>query len=128
MYLAHHCPYAQRAWIARNYKGLHDKIKLVAIDLDDKPAWYKDKVYPENKVPALEHNNKVRGESLDLLKYIDSNFDGPALLPDDSAKQQLAEELLAYTDGFNSVAFFSWILSNGEVSDEAGKRSRTILL
>jgi hypothetical protein len=30
----------------------------------------------------LEHNNEIRGESLDLVKYIDSNFDGPALLPE----------------------------------------------
>lgn len=34
------------------------------------------------QVPALEHNNEVRGESLDLLKYVDSNFEGPPLLPD----------------------------------------------
>ena len=34
------------------------------------------------QVPSLEHNNEVKGESLDLVKYIDSNFDGPALLPD----------------------------------------------
>jgi hypothetical protein len=30
----------------------------------------------------LEHNNEIRGESLDLIKYIDSNFEGPALLPE----------------------------------------------
>lgn len=33
-------------------------------------------------MPALEHNNQVLGESLDVVKYIDSNFEGPALLPD----------------------------------------------
>lgn len=31
-------------------QGLQDKIKLVAIHLQDKPAWYKEKLYPENKV------------------------------------------------------------------------------
>jgi len=45
-------------------------------------------------VPSLEHNNQVKGESLDLVKYIDSNFEGPSLLPDDPAKKQFAEELL----------------------------------
>ncbi|KAM0921873.1 hypothetical protein ACQ4PT_006568 [Festuca glaucescens] len=100
------------------YKGLQDKIKVVAIDLADRPAWYKEKVYPENKLPALEHNNQVKGESLDLVKYIDSNFDGPALLPDDSAKKQFAEELLAFSHAFNS-AFFSCLRSKGHVSDEA---------
>ncbi|GMP50579.1 hypothetical protein CsSME_00017137 [Camellia sinensis var. sinensis] len=81
LYISYTCPFAQRAWIARNHKGLQDKIKLVAINLLNRPAWYKEKVYPENKVPSLEHNNKVIGESLDLLKYIDSNFEGPSLLP-----------------------------------------------
>lgn len=34
------------------------------------------------QVPSLEHDSEVRGESLDLIRYIDSNFDGPALLPE----------------------------------------------
>ncbi|XP_044428607.1 protein IN2-1 homolog B-like [Triticum aestivum] len=102
--------------------GLQDTIKIVALDLADRPAWYKDKVYTENKVPALEHNKQVIGESLDLLKYIDNNFDGPALLPHDSAKKQFAEELLAYSDSFNASAFFSCLRSKGDVTDEAGKQ------
>ncbi|RLN16147.1 hypothetical protein C2845_PM02G29660 [Panicum miliaceum] len=117
LYVAYHCPYAQRAWIARNYKGLQDKIKIVAIDLADRPTWYKEKVYPENKVPSLEHNNQVKGESLDLVKYIDSNFEGPSLLPDDPAKKQFAEELLAFTDAFNK-ALYSSIVSKEDVSEE----------
>ncbi|KAL5211138.1 hypothetical protein ABZP36_006761 [Zizania latifolia] len=118
LYVAYHCPYAQRTWITRNYKGLQDKIKIVGIDLEDRPAWYKEKVYSENKVPSLEHNNQVKGESLDLVRYIDSNFEGPALLPDDSEKQQFAEELLAYSDAFNK-ALFSSLVSKEQVPDEA---------
>lgn len=34
------------------------------------------------QVPALEHNNEVKGESLDLIKYIDNHFEGPSLFPD----------------------------------------------
>ncbi|XP_065637352.1 glutathione S-transferase L3-like [Quercus suber] len=82
LYTNYACPFAQRVWITRNYKGLHDKIKLVPIDLQNRPAWYKEKVYHENRVPALEHNGKIIGESLDLIKYVDSNFEGPSLLPD----------------------------------------------
>lgn len=37
-------------------QGLQDKIKLVPINLQNRPAWYKEKVYPENKVIYL---NKV---------------------------------------------------------------------
>ncbi|XP_037470277.1 protein IN2-1 homolog B-like, partial [Triticum dicoccoides] len=118
LYVAYHCPYAQRVWIARNCKGLQGKIKIVALDLMDRPAWYKNKVYPENKVPALEYNKQVKGESLNLLKYIDDNFDGPELLPHDSAKKKFAEELLAYSDSFNASAFFSCLRSKGDVTDE----------
>ena len=32
-------------------------------------------------MPSLEHNGKVLGESLDLIKYIDANFDGTPLFP-----------------------------------------------
>ncbi|CAA7039609.1 unnamed protein product [Microthlaspi erraticum] len=103
LYISYGCPFAQRAWIARNYKGLQDKIELVPIDLKNRPAWYKEKVYKANKVPALEHNNRVIGESLDLIKYIDANFDGPSLTPDGVEKQAFADELLSYTATFSKV-------------------------
>ncbi|KAF8396655.1 hypothetical protein HHK36_018279 [Tetracentron sinense] len=90
-----------------NNEGLQDKIKLVPIDLQNRPAWYKEKVYPTNKVPSLEHNNEVRGESLDLLKYIDSHFEGPTLFPEDPEKIKFAEELLAYTDTFSGAVITS---------------------
>ncbi|PIA32036.1 hypothetical protein AQUCO_04600005v1 [Aquilegia coerulea] len=114
LYISYICPYAQRAWIARNCKGLQDKIELVAIDLNDRPAWYKEKLYPANKVPALEHNNEVKGESLDLIKYLNSQFEGPALLPDDPAKLEFAEELFSYTDTFNGGVITA-IKGNGDV-------------
>ncbi|WP_411026224.1 glutathione S-transferase N-terminal domain-containing protein [Salmonella sp. s58078] len=59
LYISYSCPYAQRTWITRNYKGLQDKIELVPIDLQNRPAWYKEKVYPANMVPSLENNNEV---------------------------------------------------------------------
>nr|XP_034576285.1 protein IN2-1 isoform X2 [Setaria viridis] len=117
LYICYFCPFAQRAWVTRNFKGLQDKIKLVAIDLQDKPAWYKEKVYPQGTVPSLEHNNEIVGESLDLIKYIDSNFDGPALLPGDAAKRQVADELIAYANAFTK-ALYSPLISHAEVSDE----------
>nr|XP_027089385.1 protein IN2-1 homolog B-like [Coffea arabica] len=107
LFTAYICPYAQRVWITRNYKGLQDKIKLIAMDLENRPAWYKEKVYPANKVPALVHNNEVKGESLDLIKYLDENFEGPSLLPNDPAKREFAEHLLSYSDSFNGAGFSS---------------------
>ncbi|KAB1223936.1 Glutathione S-transferase L3 [Morella rubra] len=108
LYICYTCPFAQRVWITRNYKGLQEKIELVPINLQNRPAWYKEKLYPENKVPSLEHNGKIIGESLDLIKYVDSNFEGPSLLPNDPAKREFAEELIAYTDTFIKTVFTSF--------------------
>ncbi|XP_076947075.1 glutathione S-transferase L3-like [Bidens hawaiensis] len=117
LYTNYQCPFAQRVWITRNYKGLQDKIKLVGIDLGNRPAWYKEKINPLNKVPALEHDNKIIIESLDLVKYLDSNFEGPALLPDDPAKKEFAEELFKYTDTFSKTVTSAF---KGDVVKEGG--------
>ncbi|KAL6011149.1 hypothetical protein ACLOJK_001593 [Asimina triloba] len=45
--------------------GLQDKIKLVPIDLLDKPTWYKEKVNPENKDPAK------REFAEEMISYLD---------------------------------------------------------
>ncbi|KFK34752.1 hypothetical protein AALP_AA5G188500 [Arabis alpina] len=119
LYISYTCPFAQRAWIARNYKGLQDKIELVPIDLKNRPAWYKEKVYAANKVPALEHNNRVIGESLDLIKYIDSNFEGPSLTPDGLEKQAFADELLSYTDSFSKAVRSTLNGADNDASDAA---------
>lgn len=108
LYISYTCPYAQRVWITRNCKGLQNKIQLVPINLQDRPSWYMEKVYPPNKVPALEHNNEVKGESLDLIKYIDSNFEGPSLFPDDPGKREFAEELIDYVNSFTKSVVSSF--------------------
>ncbi|XVF07995.1 hypothetical protein REPUB_Repub06bG0187100 [Reevesia pubescens] len=116
LYIAYSCPFAQRVWITRNYKGLQDKIKLVPLNLFNRPAWYKEKVYPENKVPSLEHNGKVIGESIDLIKYVDINFEGPSLLPNDPEKKKFFEELLSHADNFVGTVFGSF---KGDAAKEA---------
>jgi hypothetical protein len=37
-------------FVAFEIQGIQDKIHLVPIDLQNRPAWYKEKVYSENKV------------------------------------------------------------------------------
>lgn len=115
LYISYSCPYAQRTWIARNCKGLQEKIKLVPIDLKNRPDWYKEKVYPANKVPSLEHNNEVMGESMDLIRYINRNFEGPSLFPDDPSKREFAEELFSYFDSFYKAVISS--LKEDRVND-----------
>ncbi|XP_027350318.1 glutathione S-transferase L1-like [Abrus precatorius] len=105
LYMSYTCPFAQRVWITRNYKELQDKIKLIPIDLANIPAWYKEKVYPPNKVPSLEHNGKVIGESLDLIKYVDANFEGISLFPSDPAKREFGEQVMIHIDELTKNIF-----------------------
>ncbi|KAJ7529009.1 hypothetical protein O6H91_15G030200 [Diphasiastrum complanatum] len=104
LYINEKCPFAQRVWIAKNFKGLDD-IKLVNIDLHDKPAWFLEKVYPRGQVPALEHNGKVTGESLDLLKYLEEEVGGRPIWPVDESKKETAQELLDYASTFVQAGF-----------------------
>ncbi|KAJ7553351.1 hypothetical protein O6H91_06G094500 [Diphasiastrum complanatum] len=76
LYISSKCPYAQRVWIAKNYK-----------------------------VPSLEHNGRVLGESLDLLNYFEEKFDGPPIWPKDDTKNEVARELIEYVDTFNKTGF-----------------------
>ncbi|TKW36695.1 hypothetical protein SEVIR_2G456800v4 [Setaria viridis] len=122
LYISYICPYVQRVWIARNFKGLQDKIQLVAIDLQDKPAWFLEKVYPPGKVPVLEHNGNVIAESLDLLSYLDANFEGPKLLPqDDPAKQAFADELIGSSDPVIVALFRAGRAAAGAGGDDIGE-------
>ncbi|KMT17564.1 hypothetical protein BVRB_2g036650 isoform A [Beta vulgaris subsp. vulgaris] len=61
-----------------------------------------------SQVPSLEYNNEVRGESLDLIKFIDSHFEGPSLFPSDSAKQDFAGVLFSYAGSFHKAATASF--------------------
>ncbi|KAK7859496.1 glutathione s-transferase l3 [Quercus suber] len=77
LYTNYACPFAQRVWITRNYKGLHDKIKLVPIDLQNRPAWYKEKVYHENRRSLIPLINKTIHKSFkgDTVKEAGPDFD-----------------------------------------------------
>ncbi|XP_035830931.1 glutathione S-transferase L1-like [Helianthus annuus] len=68
------------------------------------------------RVPSLEHNNKIIGESLDLVKYLDAHFDGPHYyqIP---TKREFAEELFTYNDTFSKTVLSSF---KGDVVKEAG--------
>lgn len=52
--------------------------------MNESPIWFIDYLRImclEFQVPALEHDGKVVGESMDLLYYLDEKFEGPKLAP-----------------------------------------------
>lgn len=105
LYISLTCPYAQRVWIARNFKGLENTIEVIPINLADKPSWYMEKISATAKVPALEHNGKVKVESLELLQYLDNTFPGPRIFPLGPAQREATRELLRNTEPLNQKAF-----------------------
>ena len=49
----HLCEFPDLCLYSFMEQGLQDKIKVIAVDRDNRPAWYKEKVYPANKVEYL---------------------------------------------------------------------------
>ena len=88
LYDAERCPYAARVRIMLAEKGL--AYEVVAIDLDDRPAWLYDK-NPAGRVPVIEEESGlVLPESRVILEYLEERFPEPPLLPADPAERALA--------------------------------------
>ncbi len=70
---------------------------------------------PYLQVPTLEHNGKIIGESLDLIKYVDSNFEGPSLSPDVRKYKKMSDYLCLwksfYLGRFEAVILCEQVLS-----------------
>ncbi|KHN39123.1 Glutathione S-transferase L3 [Glycine soja] len=50
---------------------------------------------------------KVLGEILDLIKYVDVNFEGTPLVPSDPTKNEFGEHLISHVDTFNKDLNYS---------------------
>lgn len=73
--VSHHlCPYVQRAAIALTEKGV--AFERVAIDLADKPDWFKA-ISPLGKVPLLRVGGEAIFESAVILEYLEETLSNP---------------------------------------------------
>src|SRR3954464_12198014 len=88
MCTAQRCPYAARARIALEEKGLD--YDAVEIDLDDRPGWLYDK-NPLGRVPVYEEEGGlVLPESWVIMESLEERSRDPPLLPADPAERALA--------------------------------------
>lgn len=53
------------------------------------------KYHPFGKIPALLHGERKLFETATICRYLDTNFDGPALQPDDSYQKAKVDEWAA---------------------------------
>lgn len=57
---------------------------------------------------------------MDLLEYLENNFEGPKLIPTDPVKKEAANELLKYTGVLTKTAFLALSKPEPEVAQESG--------
>ena len=51
-------------------------------------------IHPHMVVPALVHDGVLHIESMDIVRYVDDNWPGPGLLPEDPQRRALSDELV----------------------------------
>mmetsp|Transcript_31845 Transcript_31845/g.77605 ORF Transcript_31845/g.77605 Transcript_31845/m.77605 type:complete len:322 (-) Transcript_31845:6-971(-) len=99
LYTSWFCPFAQRAWIAMEEKGVNYQwIEINPYEIDpNEPGGYTKKalplkakgkrhpgfleVSPTGLIPGLDNNGEKVHDSLVVVQYIDEAFPGPQLLP-----------------------------------------------
>ena len=74
----------------------------VQIDLSRKPGYF-SRVSSSGLVPAVAFKGSVITESLDICQWVDKNFDGSALVPDDKQRQTTMEDLISSASRINTA-------------------------
>jgi glutathione S-transferase len=91
LYDADRCPYCARVRIVLAEKRID--YEVVAIDLDDRPAWIYEK-NPLGRVPVLEEDDFVLPESAVINEYLEERWPEPPLWPADPAERALGRLLV----------------------------------
>jgi len=103
LFSARACPFAHRTRLVLSEK--HIEFELKEIDLQNKPAWFDQKVSGYGKVPAIEHEGVYLWESAVINEYLNEVFPEPALLPSAPAQRAQARILIDYANTRFTSAF-----------------------
>lgn len=98
LYDAARCPYCARVRIVLDEKGV--PYEVVAVDLDDRPAWIVEKNPPAGRVPVIEEDGWVLPESAVIDEYLDERYPEPPLLPADPGERAAARFIVFRFDDF----------------------------
>eukprot|EP00878_Enallax_costatus_P006528 GHUV01006845.1.p1 GENE.GHUV01006845.1~~GHUV01006845.1.p1 ORF type:complete len:263 (+),score=84.88 GHUV01006845.1:201-989(+) len=94
------CPYAQRVFLTLLYKEV--PFDLVQVDLSDKPRWYRS-INAQGLVPAVTYKGANYTESLDICRWLDTEFLQLSLTPTAPAAQQEMQQLKHHTSSIISA-------------------------
>lgn len=83
LYDAARCPFCARVRIVLAEKAIEHEV--VAVDLDDRPAWLIELNPPRGRVPVIDDDGFVLPESAVIMEYLEERHPEPRLLPTDPA-------------------------------------------
>ena len=104
IYDAARCPYCARVRIALADKGIEHE--LVAVDLDERPAFIIELNPPNGRVPVLEEDSFVLPESSVINEYLEERYPDPPLLPLDAADRARARLLIYRFDELLGTPYY----------------------
>ena len=78
-------------------------------------------IHPLGKVPVMRHGDVELAESEAIVRYIDREFDGPALFPDDTAKaDRVGQWISIVTTDIDQTMIRRYVLEYFFKKDEDG--------
>lgn len=96
IYDAARCPYCARVRIVLAEKNVPHE--LVAVDLDERPAFLYELNPPKGRVPILEQEAFLLPESAVVNEYLEERYPDPPLLPADPADRARVRLLVSRFD------------------------------
>lgn len=100
LYGAAYSCYVRIARLALLEKGIdHEHVPVDVFAADGLPGWYLD-IHPFGRIPGFEHDGFRVFETTAIVRYIDEEFDGPALQPADTRKRAVMNEIIGLLDAY----------------------------
>ena len=110
------CPYAQRTRILLAEKHIdHERIE---IDINNKPDWFM-RLTPGGRVPLIDHDGFVLWESATINEYLEAQFGGAQLMPEDERGKAVIRNEIRHFDTSFLVDFYKLLFAqDAEAQDE----------
>lgn len=136
LYCSWFCPFAQRAWIALEEKGVDYRYTEInpyevnpaepggytkkALSLAEKARLMPDLIHasPRGLVPAIDFNGNPIWESVPLIEFVDEQFDGPSLMPRDPVLRAQVRIWTAHATERMQKTFYIMLMSQDIAAQE----------
>lgn len=106
LYGVHLSPFTERIILQIEAKGIADDIKHVSMTPDDIKAGQNRRLNPLGRIPVLEHDGEVIGESGVIAEYIEERFPDRPMLPEDAMARARARYIARATDIYVLAGLF----------------------